>query len=205
MNKVGFLFFIFLLNLSVFGQLDASFSSPDVDKCPENLFTLNATNTSYSTYNWSITGPGGYSSSPTGSSVAIYLTTSGQYTVTLTVANGGPSTSSTQTNYLTVFAKPTISYVLTPTTGCTPLSVNFNGSCTPGSGSLQSFLITTGTGTSSSVEDFSYTYTSAGTFTPSATVTNSFGCFTTQNLSSVTVSQSASLSSPLNPNSICSG
>lgn len=109
-------FYIFFSGI-LFSQLDATFSSPDVDKCPENLFTLNATTTSYSTYNWLITGPGGYSSSPTGSSVAIYLTTSGQYSVTLTVANGGPSASTTQTNYLTVFTKPTINYVLTPTTG----------------------------------------------------------------------------------------
>ncbi|MFM7682588.1 MAG: hypothetical protein ACKO7P_07555, partial [Bacteroidota bacterium] len=120
------IFYIFFSGI-LFSQLDASFSSPDVDQCPNNLFTLNATNTSYSSYNWSITGPSGYSSSPSGSSVAIYLTTPGQYSVTLTVSNGGPSLSNTQTNYLTVFTKPTISYVLTPTTGCTPLSVNFNG------------------------------------------------------------------------------
>lgn len=196
-------FYIFFSGI-LFSQLDASFSSPDVDQCPNNLFTLNATTTTYSSYNWSITGPGGYSSSPTGSSVAVYLTNSGQYSVTLTVSNGGPSTTS-PVSFLTVFSKPTVSYVLSPTSGCTPLSVSFNGSCTPGSGSLQSFVITTGTGSSSSVEDFSYAYTSAGTYTPSATVTNSFGCFTTQNLSNISVNQSASLSSPLNPNSICSG
>ena len=207
MKLLKIIFFLIFSGNFIIGnaQLNATFSSPDVDQCPNNLFTINATNTSYSSYNWSISGPGGYSLSPSGSSIAIYLTTAGQYTVTLSVSNGGAPTTNTQTNYLTVYNTPTISYSLTPTSGCTPMNVSFNGSCSAGSGSLQSFQITTGTGNTFNVEDFSYTYTSAGTFTPSATVTNSNGCFTSQNLSTITVSQSASLSSPLNPNSICSG
>jgi hypothetical protein len=111
----------------------------------------------------------------------------------------------TQNNYLTVYNTPTISYSVSPLTSCTPGSVSFNGSCLAGSGSLQSFQVNTGSGQTYNIEDFSHTYTTAGSFVPSATVTNSFGCFTTQNLSAVTVNQSASLSSPLNPNSICSG
>ncbi|MBM3430468.1 MAG: hypothetical protein FJX99_05740, partial [Bacteroidetes bacterium] len=201
-------FSLFLVVISCqfsYGQLDASFSSPDVDRCPENLFTLNATTTSYSTYNWTITGPGGYTSNPTGSSIAIFLTNSGQYTVSLSVSNGGAPTVNTQNNYLTVYNTPTISYSVSPLTSCTPGSVSFNGSCLAGSGSLQSFQVNTGSGQTYNIEDFSHTYTTAGSFVPSATVTNSFGCFTTQNLSAVTVSQSSSLSSPLNPNSICSG
>jgi PKD repeat protein len=65
--------------------------------------------------------------------------------------------------------------------------------------------VNTGSGQTYNIEDFSHTYNAAGSYTPSATVTNTFGCFTSQNLSAITVNQSASLSSPLNPNSICSG
>ncbi|MEY3085772.1 MAG: hypothetical protein RL037_1952, partial [Bacteroidota bacterium] len=197
---------IVLLAQNVCGQaLDASFTSSDVDQCPNNLFIINATNTTYSTYNWSITGPGGYSNTSTSNSIALFLVTSGQYTVTLSVANGGAPTVNTQTNFITVYNTPTVSYAISPTTTCNPGVVSFIGSCTAGSGTLQSFQVNSGSGQNYNIEDFSHTYSIAGTYNPSATVTNSFGCFTSQNLSSITVNQSASLSSPLNPNSICSG
>ena len=59
------LFLVFTIQLifiagNAFGQLNASFTSPDVDQCQNSLFTLSASNTSYSTYNWLITGPSGY-------------------------------------------------------------------------------------------------------------------------------------------------
>jgi PKD repeat protein len=174
-------FFIFLTSQSFYSQLDASFSSPDVDQCPSNLFIINATNTSYSTYNWTISGPGGYSSTPSGSSIALFLTSSGQYSVSLSVSNGGAPTTNSQSNYLTVYNNPTINYVLSPTTACTPGIVNFNGSCAAGSGSLQTFQVNTGSGQTYNIEDFSHTYNAAGSYTPSATVTNTFGCFTSQN------------------------
>ncbi|NBX81091.1 MAG: hypothetical protein EBQ94_12075 [Flavobacteriales bacterium] len=84
-----------------FSQLDATFSSPDADKCPGNLFTINANTTTYSSYNWTVTGPS-FNQTPTGNSIALYLTNSGQYTVTLTVGNGVTTNTSTITNFLTV-------------------------------------------------------------------------------------------------------
>ncbi len=190
-------------------QLVATFSSPSANQCPGNLFTLNATNTTYSSYSWLVTGPSSYSSTPTGSSVALYLTTPGYYTVKLTVSDGVTSNSSTQTNYLRVYNVPTVSYTVSPTTGCSPLSVVFNGSCTAGDGTLSSFSINAGDGNLYTTEDFTNIYTNNSaanvTYTPSATVTNSFGCITTSNLTAVTVKPSPSLTSPLNPNSVCSG
>jgi PKD repeat protein len=186
--------------------LDATFSSPDVTQCPDNLFTLNATNTTYgnSNYSWLITGPNGYSQTNTGSSVAFYLTVSGFYNVQLTVTDGVNSESNTQNNFIQVYNKPNINYSVTQTTGCTPLIVTFNSNCSPGSGTLASFTANVG-GTSYTTEDITHTFTSGGSFTPSVTVTNSFGCVTIGNLSTVTVTNSPSLTSPLNPNSICSG
>lgn len=205
-RSLGIMLLIILSSFVSFSQLDATFSSPDATQCPDNLFTLNATNTTYgnSNYSWLITGPSGYSQTPTGSSVAVYLTVSGFYNVKLTVTDGVTTTSNTQNSFIQVYSKPTINYSVTPTTGCSPLLVTFNGSCTPGSGTLSTFQANAG-GTSYSTEDFTHTFTSGGTFTPSVTVTNSVGCFTTSNLSTVTVTTSPSLTSPLNPNSICSG
>ncbi|NBR13598.1 MAG: PKD domain-containing protein, partial [Crocinitomicaceae bacterium] len=187
-----------------FSQLDATFSSPDADKCPGNLFTINANTTTYSSYNWTVTGPS-FNQTPTGNSIALYLTNSGQYTVTLTVGNGVTTNTSTITNFLTVYNVPVINYSLTPTSGCSPLTVAFNGSCTPGSGTLSSFSVNSGSGTNYTTEDFSHVYNVADTFTPNATVTNSFGCITTGNLTDIIVRQTPSLTSPTNPNSVCSG
>ena len=205
-RSLGIMLLIILSSFVSFSQLDATFSSPDATQCPDNLFTLNATNTTYgnSNYSWLITGPGGYSQTFSGSSIAAYLTVSGNYNVALTVTDGVTTTTNTQGNFIQVYNKPTISYSVTPTTGCSPLLVTFNGSCTPGSGTLSSFSANAG-GTTYSTEDFTHTFTSGGTFTPTVTVTNSVGCFTTGNLSTVTVTNSPSLTSPLNPNSICSG
>jgi len=204
-RSLGIMLLIILSSYVSFSQLDATFSSPDATQCPDNLFTLNATNTTYGNpnYSWLITGPS-FSENYTGISVAAYLTVPGNYNVRLTVTDGVTTTVNTQNSFIQVYNKPTISYSVTPTTGCSPLLVTFNGSCTPGSGTLSSFSANAG-GTSYSTEDFTHTFTSGGTFTPTVTVTNSFGCFTTGNLSTVSVINSPSLTSPLNPNSICSG
>ena len=205
-RSLGIMLLIILSSFVSFSQLDATFSSPDATQCPDNLFTLNATNTTYGNpnYTWLITGSS-FSQTYTGSSVAAYLTASGFYNVRLTVTDGVTTTTNTQNSFIQVYNKPTISYSVTPTTGCTPLLVTFNGSCTPGSGTLGSFAANAGDGTAYSTEDFTHTFTSGGSFTPSVTVTNSFGCNTTGNLTAVTVTASPSLTSPLNPNSICSG
>ena len=84
--KIRSIVIMLLITLSSFvsfSQLDATFSSPDATQCPENLFTLNATNTTYgnSNYTWLITGPSSFFQTYSGSSVAVYLTVSGLYTV----------------------------------------------------------------------------------------------------------------------------
>ena len=209
-------FFIFSANVLVGNaQLNASFTSPDVDQCPSNLFTVNATNTSYSTYNWTITGPSPSVSvvySGPGSSASVFLTASGQYNVTLSVSNGGPVTTNTQSNYLTVFQVPSINYVVTPASPvCSNQPISFNGSCTPGSGSLLSFSTNVNDGTPSpyTTEDFIHTFTNTTSgnlsYSPSVTVTNSVGCSNTQSLPAITIKPHATLSSSLTPPAICSG
>jgi gliding motility-associated-like protein len=201
----SFLLFLFLSVSEVKGQLNATFTSTDQNQCPGNLFTLSASNPTYSNYAWTITGPSGFNSSLTGSSIVVFLNNSGLYNVTLTVTDAGVSTTNIQSGFLEVYSPPTINYNLSTASGCSPLNVNFNGSSTPGSGTFQSFAISSANGTISNTEDFSVIYNSAGVYNPTATVTNSFGCFTTMNLPAITVLQAPSLTSPLNSNSVCSG
>jgi PKD repeat protein len=200
------LFLLLLLSVSeVQGQLNATFTSTDQSQCPGNLFVLNANNPTYSNYAWTIAGPNGFNSSLSGSSIVVFLNNSGYYSVTLTVSDAGFTTTNTQNNFLEVYSPPTISYTISSTSGCVPLAVNFNGSSIPGSGSFQSFAINSANGTISNTEDFSIIYSSAGIYNPTATVTNSFGCFTTMNLPAISVLPAPSLTSPLNSNIICSG
>lgn len=203
-KSIGILLLFLASTFVSFSQLDATFTSPDPTQCPSNLFTINANTTTYTTYSWLVTGPS-FSQSFSGSSIAFFLTTAGSYTVKLTVDNGVTTNTNTVSNYITVYNVPVVSYSLSATTGCSPLTVAFNGSCTAGSGTLTSFSANSGDGSNYTTEDFSHTYNSAGTFTPSVSVTNSFGCITTSNLTAVTVKQSPSLTSPTNPNSVCSG
>lgn len=204
-KNIGLIFLLLLSVSAVHGQLNANFTSTDQNQCPGNLFTLSASNPTYSNYAWTITGPSGFNSSLTGSSIVLFLNNSGFYNVTLTVTDAGVSTTNSQNGYLEVYSPPTINYNLSTTSGCSPLSVIYNGSSTPGSGTLQSFAINSANGTISNSEDFSVIYNSAGVYNPTATVTNSFGCFTTMNLPAITVLQAPSLTSPLNSNSVCSG
>jgi gliding motility-associated-like protein len=199
-------FLMFLLSISeVQGQLNATFTSIDQNQCPGNLFTLNANNPTYDNYSWTITGPSGFNSSLSGSSIVVFLSNSGFYNVTLSVTDAGVTSVSTQNNFLEVYSPPIINYNFSSNSGCAPLNVNFNGSSNPGSGTLQTFAINSANGIISSTEDFSVIYNSAGVYNPTATVTNSFGCFTTMNLPAITVLQTPSLTSPINFNSICSG
>ena len=203
-----YLIFIFLVLFSVLdvhGQLNANFTSNDQNQCPGNLFTLNAANPTYTNYAWTITGPAGFNSSLNGSSIVVFLNNSGFYNVSLTVTDAGVSATNSQNGYLEVYSPPTINYNLSTTSGCSPLSVIYNGSSAPGSGTIQSFAINSANGTISNSEDFSIVYNSAGVYNPTATVTNSFGCFTTMNLPAITVLQAPSLTSPMNSNSVCSG
>ncbi len=102
----------------------------------------------------------------------------GNYTVTLQVTdNLGQSDIETKTNYITVTSPipPTANFTGSPTSGFTPLTVNFNDLSIAGSGIITSWYWDFGDGGSSTSQNPSHTYITAGTFTVSLTVTNSSG------------------------------
>lgn len=196
----------------------STFSSPDRDQCPGSFFQLTATQAESAsiTYAWTITGPSGFSRNYTGRNIGDVLTTVGNYNVVLTVSNSANSTQSTttQNNYITVFAVPTVSYsaVLSPSNGCVPNTVTFSGTCTAGSGTLTSSSITANTGDGNFyypnptvTQTFTHTYTSAGTFTPSVTVQNSNGCIKSADLNPITINPAPSLTNSPSVTAVCSG
>lgn len=131
-------------------------TSADTVNCanPSVSFTAASTGTNVS-YSWG--GPGGFSSSsqnPSGVNVP------GTYTLTVTDnANGCMSTS---TLAIVQGTNPAVSFTANPTSGNTPLNVNFTNTST---GGFTGFSWDLGNQTSSSQVNASATYTATGTYT----------------------------------------
>jgi PKD repeat protein len=105
-------------------------------------------------------------------------TTAGTYTVSLTAVGPGGSDNETKTSYVEVTEPatpppaPVANFVGSPTSGDAPLNVNFTDIST---GDIASWSWIFGDGGSSTAQNPSHTYSSAGTYTVSLTVTNTGG------------------------------
>jgi PKD repeat protein len=92
----------------------------------------------------------------------------GAYTVTLTVAGPYGANTSTQPDYITVYARPKANFSAVPRSGDAPLQVNFTNEST---GVFTSWLWHFGDGTTSTEENPTYTYNSPRTRTYTAKLT----------------------------------
>jgi PKD repeat protein len=120
------------------------------------------------TYQWSF-GDGGTS---TAASPAHTYTTAGIYTVTLTITNSYGTDSETKAEYIRVGVGPVADFGATPLSGNLPLAVTFRDMST---GNPNSWSWTFGDGGTSTAQNPSHTYTKAGTYGVTLTVTNAFG------------------------------
>jgi len=134
-------------------------------------FTDLSTNTPTS-WDWTF-GDGG---SSTAQNPSHDYTSAGNYTVSLTAANAGGSDSETKTNYISVTTPPPPAPVAdfsgSPTSGDYPLTVSFTDLST---NSPTSWDWTFGDGGSSTAQNPSHDYTSAGDHTVSLTAANAGG------------------------------
>ncbi|MDF1544220.1 MAG: PKD domain-containing protein, partial [bacterium] len=121
------------------------------------------------TWSWTF-GDGGTS---TAQNPSYTFNSAGTYDVTLTVTGPGGSDAETKIGYITVnpCVTPTAGFVGSPVSGDYPLTVNFTDQSTNATSYSWSF----GDGGTSTAANPSYTYTTAGTFTVTQTVTNSCG------------------------------
>ncbi len=118
---------------------------------------------------------------------AIY-TAPGSYTVTLTVQDGGRS--STTTGTVTVDQPPTVNFTTGVTKVCSPNPIDFTSTAVAGSSPLSSYLWDFGDGGTETVYSAAagHVYTATGTYVTSLTVIDADGCSSTKALSnSVTV------------------
>jgi len=99
----------------------------------------------------------------------------GSFTVTLTVSNAAGPNTKTRVGYITVAAPPLApgaDFTANPLSGSVPLNVQFSDQST---GSPSAWAWSFGDGGTSSQRNPSHTYTAAGNFTVSLTVSNSSG------------------------------
>jgi len=162
----------------------ASFvSSVTAGTTPLNVQFVDSSTNSPTSWTWSF---GDGSTSTIQNPLHIY-STAGTYTVTLTATNAGGSNTVTQIGYIIVSAVSTIpvaSFVSTVKTGTAPLTAQFVDSST---NTPTTWVWSFGDGNTSTVENPSHTYVTAGTYTVTLTATNAGGSNTITNTGYITV------------------
>ncbi len=172
---VIFIFLIFIQG-RLFAQLAADFSATPVSGCSPMVIQFTDLSKGNPTqWRWDL-GNGVITSLKNPS--ATYFSP-GTYNIKLVIKNASGADSITKQNYIIVHPKPVVDFTLTDSTGCFPLKVNFTNKTTTSSGSILKYSWDFGDGTTSELTHPSHTYTSAGNFTVTLRVTNSFGCVET--------------------------
>ena len=163
---------------SAIGQLRASFTVSKQGGCAPLVVSFNNTTTGASanaTWKWDF---GNGNRSVTRNPGAIYSDEK-VYTVTLTVQDG--SNTSTATQQVTVYNKPTVDFSARPVKQCRPEPVEFTSSSTAGSGTISNYFWDFGDGITQAGYNntISHSYNAENQYSVSLTVTNNYGCFST--------------------------
>lgn len=162
-----------VLSLSTQAQLSASFTANTTSGCSPLLvnFTDHSTGNPTS-WNWSL---GNGATSVLQNPSVVYINP-GQYTVKLVIKSITGKDSIVKTNYITVYAKPNVSFAASNYSGCAPTPITFTDLSNPVNGTITNRRWDFGDGTFSTLANPTHTYTSPGNFNISLQVTNSFGC-----------------------------
>ncbi len=161
----------------------AFFGTPLTGASPLTVaFTDQSTNT-VSSWSWNF----GDGSTSTLENPSHTYTAPGTYTVGLTVTGPGGVDSTTQVDYVTVVEPPPVAqFSGSPRTGVAPFTVNFTDFS---AGNVTGWSWSFGDGGTSNLQNPSYTYTSAGTYTVSLTVSSAGGSNTATEVGYIVVSE----------------
>lgn len=171
--RVLFVVFVTTVSYPVSAQLKADFTASPQAGCAPFIVTFNNTSNGVpDAYFWDL-GNGVTSTdvNPTTS----YLDP-GVYQVTLIAYKGGKSDTVIKSSFIKVSQNPKASFSLSDTTGCFPLKINYTNNSVAGDGTITANAWDFGDGSTVKGVSPVHTYTGAGVFSVTLTVTNSFGC-----------------------------
>ena len=156
--------------------------SPPLGKTPLAVYFEDLSTGEITSWSWDFGDAG---TSPAQNPSHTY-NTPGTYTVSLTVTGPGGSDTEIKTDYITVTPPaPVADFSADPTSGTAPLAVNFTDLST---GSITNWSWNFGDGGTSTEQNPTHTYNTAGTYTVSLTVTGPGGSDTETKIDYITVS-----------------
>lgn len=168
------LLLLLLMPVLAIAQPNSDFTSNIVDGCVPIPVQFNShssvQDSTKFTHSWNL---GGTSSTKVNPSTT--FTTAGTYTITHTVSGPGGSNTTTKTNYITVYPKPSANFSATPLVGCPPLNVTFTDQSNLGIAGNGTYFWDFGDGSNSTLKNPTHIYTT-GPNTVTLTVKNSKGC-----------------------------
>lgn len=169
----------------VISNFQAGINAPSTVCEGQPVQFLNNSTVGANSFAWNSGGAGNSSSqNPT-----FTYNTPGTYTVTLTAQNTTSGCSASTVHQITVLPAPTPSFTATPTSGCSPLAVNFTNTST-GTGT---FVWNFGDGASFTGQNPSgHTYSGNGTYSVELVMTGTNGCS-----DSITLANLITLSDPV--------
>ena len=148
--------------------------APRTGNAPLNVqFTDQSTPGTFPITSWSWNfGDGGTS---TAQNPSHSYAATGTYTVTLNVTTTAGTDGDTKTGYVVVTQPPTAAFDATPKSGDRPLSVQFTDQSTPGTSPITSWSWNFGDGGTSTAQNPTHGYATAGTYGVTLTVTTAAG------------------------------
>jgi len=154
-------------------QLSAQFSATPISGCTPLVVSFQDQSVGSPTqWRWDL---GNSTISFLQNPVATYFNP-GVYSIKLVVQNASGIDSIIKTQYITVYALPSVNFSASTLSGCFPLPVQFTNASTAGSGTISSYLWDFGDGNSSALPNPTHIYTASGTFNVSLQIVNSNGC-----------------------------
>ncbi|HEV8507112.1 MAG TPA: PKD domain-containing protein [Chitinophagaceae bacterium] len=170
---ITILFIVLLSEARALSQLSAAFTATPVSGCSPIVVQFTDQSTG-SPLQWKWDLGNGVISFLQNPSTTYF--NAGTYNVKLVVRNSSGTDSIVQTKLITVYPNPIVDFAASGTSGCFPFPVQFSDLSVTQTGSIVNHSWDFGDGDTSSLSNPLHTYISAGNFSVTLRVTNSYGC-----------------------------
>ena len=175
-TKLSSILLLCILSFVVRAQFTANFKASSVKGCAPLVVNFTDASTNNPTkWKWDLgNGTISFLQNPS----TTYFN-SGSYTIKLITSNINGSDSITRTQYINIFAQPSVQFTGSTTSGCFPLPVQFTDQSSTENGIINLWQWDFGDGLSSALQHPLHTYKNSGNYNVTLRVRNSNGCLTT--------------------------